>query len=85
MDPFTMQSLYAILLTYIFLFAPVYAIYIICDIFRKLLSEEYRLELCHMNLSGLSSDDDEYDAIGAIGAIDDLYDTGSPASKPKNQ
>ena len=80
MDPFTLQSLYAILITYIFLIAPIYTIYILCDIFRKLLSEDYRLELCHMHLS---SDDEDYE----YNAIKDeyKYHLGSPESKPKNQ
>ena len=75
MDPFTLQVLYVILFTYVFVFAPVYAIYILCDIFRKLLSEDYRLELCHIYLS--SDDEDAYS--------DEEYDLGSPESKPKNQ
>ena len=75
MDPFTLQVLYVILFTYVFVFAPVYAIYILCDIFRKLLSEDYRLELCHIYLS--SEEEDGYS--------DEEYDLGSPESKPKNQ
>ena len=75
MDPFLLQVLYVILFTYVFVFAPVYAIYILCDIFRKLLSEDYRLELCYMHLS--SEDEDGYS--------DEEYDLGSPESKPKNQ
>ena len=75
MDPFTLQVLYVIFFTYIFVFAPVYAIYILCDIFRKLLSEDYRLELCHIYLS--SEEEDGYS--------DEEYDLGSPESKPKNQ
>ena len=75
MDPFTLQVLYVIFFTYVFVFAPVYAIYILCDIFRKFLSEDYRLELCYMHLSS----DDEDDSIKGE------YDLGSPESKPKNQ
>jgi hypothetical protein len=81
MDPFTPQVLYVIFFTYIFVFAPVYAICIICDIFRKLLSEDYRLELCHMYLSSDDDDDDAHEDE----SNDNDYDLGSPESKPKNQ
>ena len=82
MDQFTLQVLYVIFFTYVFVIGPVYTIYIICDIFRKLLSEDYRLELCYMHLS--SEDEDDYSDDDPIKG-EYKYHLGSPESKPKNQ
>jgi len=59
MDILTLKIIYLALLTYIFIFAPIYALYMVSDIFKHLRSETTRLHMCHIHLSSDEDSDED--------------------------